>query len=221
MHHDRSPGLPAAIAFDLDGTLVDSVTDLTEASNRMLAEFGQKPLDEATVRGYIGDGAMKLVQRVLGDDEAQAREALRRFRRHYADCLLENTRCYPGVEDTLASLEQLGIPMGVVTNKPHEFSVRLVQGLGISRYFRSIVGARQGLPVKPAPEMLELCLAELDVDAAGSWMVGDSTNDLRVARAVGTKAIGLTYGIGSKASLVAESPDHLLDGFQEILELLP
>lgn len=211
---------PSAIAFDLDGTLVDSVADLTVASNRMLAEYGADPLDEATVRGYIGDGAMKLVQRVLGGDEAEARKALLRFRRHYADCLLDHTQCYPRVRETLAELHRRGIPLGVVTNKPHEFSVRLVQGLGLAPYFGSVVGARKGTPVKPAPEMLQLCLSQLGADPQQAWMVGDSRNDVRVARAVGSRAVAVGYGIGSAESLFAESPDELLDSIERLLELL-
>lgn len=221
MNFDRAHRLPSAVAFDLDGTLVDSVADLTEASNRMLAEYDRPPLDEATLRGYIGDGARKLVLRVLGGDAAEVREALRRFRRHYGDCLLDHTQAYPGVVECLHALREREIPLCIVTNKPHEFSVRIVQGLGLWPFFDSIVGARKGVPVKPAPEMLETALAQVSALPAEAWMVGDSSNDIRVARSVGSTAIGVSYGIGSRTSLEAESPDYIFDALIEMLALLP
>ncbi len=100
--------LPRAICFDLDGTLVDSVSDLTVACNLMLAERGVDPLREETVRGYIGDGARMLVARALGEAPAEVDSALLRFRDFYAEHLLDHTHAYPGVEVTLAALQERG-----------------------------------------------------------------------------------------------------------------
>ena len=211
---------PRAICFDLDGTLVDSVADLTVACNLMLAERGLAPLREETVRGYIGDGARMLVARALSESPAEVDGALLRFRDFYAEHLLDHTSTYPGVEATLAILHERGIRMGVVSNKPHEFSATVVEGLRLKKYFDSIVGARRGVAVKPAPDLLRLALSQLRVDASQAWMVGDSKNDIGAARAAGCVTIALSYGIGRLDDLRAANPDILLDSFAELIELL-
>jgi len=211
---------PRAICLDLDGTLVDSVLDLTVACNLMLAEKGLAPLRQETVRGYLGDGARMLVARALGEAPAEVDGALLRFREFYSEHLLDHTHAYPGVEDTLSVLQARGIRMGVVSNKPHEFSARVVEGLGLGKYFASIVGARRGVAVKPAPDLLRLALAELRVDASEAWMVGDSKNDVGAAHAAGCVAIALSCGIGRIEDLRASKPKIILGSFNELIELL-
>ncbi len=211
---------PRAICFDLDGTLVDSVGDLTVACNLMLRERGLAPLREETVRGYIGDGARMLVARALGESPTEVDGALLRFREIYADHLLDHTKTYPGVKETLTALQTRGIRMGVVSNKPDEFTTKVVAGVGLAQYFDAIVGARRGVPVKPAPDLLQLVLDELKVDAKEAWMVGDSKNDVKAAHAVGCVSIALAYGIGDVQDLRAANPDVLLDSFAELIELL-
>ena len=211
---------PECICFDLDGTLVDSVADLTVACNLMLQEMGALPLDEETVRGYIGDGARKLVERSLANGGLQVDHALRRFRFHYGVHLLDHTQCYQGVRETLEKLHRDGITMGVVTNKPHEFALRIVDGLDLGRYFISVAGARTGVPVKPAPDLLRLALDEMRQLPARSWMVGDSVNDVKAAHAAGCTPIALSYGIGKLEALQAAEPAVILDAFSEIFELM-
>jgi phosphoglycolate phosphatase len=210
---------PRAICFDLDGTLVDSVADLTVACNLMLAEHNLPSVDEVTVRGYIGDGAKKLVARALGERGEDPAAALRSFRSHYAQHMLDHTRPYPGVAATLAVLEARGITMGVVSNKPHDFSLQVVQGVHLAQYFASVRGAENGVPVKPAPEPLLRVLADLRVAPAEAWMVGDSRNDVKAAQAAGCIAIALSYGIGRLEDLRALRPAVILDSFPKILEL--
>ncbi len=212
--------LPACICFDLDGTLVDSVADLTVACNLMLQELGEAPLDESTARAYIGDGARMLVLRALGSEAKEIDHAVQRFRSHYADHLLDHTRPYPGVVETLTALGRQGFPMGVVTNKPHDFAVRILEGLGLMRHFHSVAGARPGVPVKPAPDLLVMVLEELGQPASSSWMVGDSPNDVNVAHAAGCVPIALSYGIGKREDLEAAGASVILDHFSGILDLL-
>jgi phosphoglycolate phosphatase len=196
------------------------VSDLTVACNLMLEERGVGPLREETVRGYIGDGARMLVARALGEAPAEVDSALLRFRDFYSEHLLDHTKTYPGVKETLAALRTRGIHMGVVSNKPHEFSARVVEGLGLGEYFDSIVGARRGVPVKPAPDLLRLALAELEVDASEAWMVGDSKNDVGAAHAAGCISIAFSYGIGRMDDLRAAKPEIILVSFAELIELL-
>jgi phosphoglycolate phosphatase len=211
---------PRAICFDLDGTLVDSVSDLTFACNLMLAERGLDSLGEETVRGYIGDGARMLVARALGEEGPEVGAALLRFREFYAQHLLDHTRAYPEVASTLSVLQARGLRMGVVSNKPDEFTTKVVEGVGLAQYFDAIVGARRGVPVKPAPDLLQLVLDQLKVDAKEAWMVGDSKNDVKAAHAVGCVSIALSYGIGRVEDLHAAKPHALLSSFGELLSLL-
>ncbi len=211
---------PRAICFDLDGTLVDSVADLTVACNLMLQERGLPPLPEETVRGYIGDGARMLVARALGEDGPEVDTALLRFRDFYAQHLLDHTQAYPEVASTLAVLRARGLRMGVASNKPDEFTARVVEGVGLAPYVDAIVGARRGVPVKPAPDLLQLVLDELKVGAKEAWMVGDSPNDIKAAHALGCISIAFSYGIGRVEDLRAAKPHALLSSFGELLSLL-
>ena len=202
---------PSSILFDLDGTLVNSVTDLTRSCNAMRRQMGmgERPLDE--LASFIGDGARMLVLRALDHREDLVDEGLRRFRSHYAEHLLDNTVAYPGVEATLAELH--GVPMAVVTNKPHPMATAILDGLGLSRHFGAIVGARSGVPVKPATDLLKLALSQLGVDDGVVWMVGDSRNDILSGRALGAVTVAVTYGIGSLESIQEAGPDVSIGSF--------
>ena len=141
---------PAAILFDLDGTLVDSATDLALAVNRCLQEFDLPAAEEAAVRGWVGNGAAKLVERALCDrlscepaalESGLADKALQAFFRHYEACCTETTQLYPGVEQTLAQL-QSHYPMACVTNKPERYARRLLDHLQLP--FAVLIGGDPG-----------------------------------------------------------------------------
>jgi phosphoglycolate phosphatase len=213
---------PQAIAFDLDGTLVDSVADLAASVNHVRASFGLSEHSLGTIRGFVGDGARKLLERSLreldSELEASFPEAFRRFRAHYGEHCLDRTRPYPGVVETLEALAH--VPLAVVSNKPQPFTDKVVAGLGLDEYIRVTVGARPDVPVKPAPDLLMLALSDLEVDPRQAWMVGDSPNDIRVARAAGSVAIAVGYGLVPPEALAAEHPDALLSRFDELRGLL-
>jgi phosphoglycolate phosphatase len=213
--------VPAAMAFDLDGTLVDSVADLAASVNHTRSYFGLEALPLDVVRTYVGDGAAMLLRRslsTLGDRlEPVFEEAVTTFRTHYGAHCLDRTRPYPGVLETLAALSDL--PLVVVSNKPQPFCDRVVEGLGLDRYVRGVVGARPGVPVKPAPDMLRIGFDAVHVDPAGAWMIGDSPNDIRGGRAAGCATIAATYGLVPIDRLAPEHPDVLLHRFCDLLDL--
>jgi phosphoglycolate phosphatase len=213
--------VPTAMAFDLDGTLVDSVADLAASVNHTRSHFGLDDLPLDIVRTYVGDGAAKLLRRslsTLGDAlEPVFEEAVATFRAHYGAHCLDRTRPYPGVVETLAVLSDL--PLAVVSNKPQPFCDRVVQGLGLDRHIRVVVGARPPIPVKPAPDLLRIAFDALHVDPAGAWMVGDSPNDIRGGRAAGCATIAATYGLVSMDRLATEHPDALVHRFSDLLDL--
>lgn len=213
---------PSAIAFDLDGTLVDSVADLAASVNHVRRDHGLDALALETIRGYVGDGARMLVRRSLAELgprlEPSFEEAFAVFLSHYGEHCLDRTRPYPGVPETLRALTPL--PLAVVSNKPQPFTDRVVKGLGLDRFLRVVVGARSGVPVKPAPDLLRAAFEAMDVDPRLGWMVGDSLNDIRVARAAGCGVVAVGYGLVAPAILAAECPDALIPRFALLLDLV-
>jgi phosphoglycolate phosphatase len=210
---------PQGLLFDLDGTLVDSVADIAAAANAVRESRGIPALPPAGIRGLIGDGARKLMERVVAGLDVDPAEALVEFREHYAKCCVDETRPYPGVAESLGRLGRWRC--GVVSNKPQRFTEMVVEGTGLAGYFGAVIGARSALPVKPDPALLRLAAEQLEVDLMDCWMIGDSPNDIRAARAAGCVAIGVSYGLCEPERIAAEAPDLLLECFSDLLAHLP
>lgn len=183
-----------AFLFDLDGTLVDSVADLATAVNLLRAELDLSPLDQATVRGYVGDGATWLVRRALPAG-AFCTKRLQRFLELYAEHLLDTTRLYP---DILPFLErQADWPLAVVTNKPLALTLPLLRGLDLERFFPVVIGGDSCARKKPAPEPVLHALAELATPAATAVLIGDHHTDLRAGAAAGVRTCFCAWGLGN------------------------
>jgi phosphoglycolate phosphatase len=203
---------PKLVLFDLDGTLVDSAPDLAAALNAALAELGQPVHPLAVVKGYVGDGAAKLVERAVAPGaEVDQELLLERFRAHYAARLCVYTRLYPGVVDTLGRLAAAGTPLAVVTNKPGDLARSLLRALHIEQHFTQIVGAGDGFPRKPSPEMALHVFARHAVAPADAVLVGDGLPDVRLSRAAGCRVAAVTWGYTPREALEAERPDWLID----------
>jgi phosphoglycolate phosphatase len=207
--------------FDLDGTLVDSARDLATAVNEMLGRLapGTPPLSEAEVRGFIGEGARLLVARSLQraglpHDPAHALEV---FLDCYRAHLLDTTRPYPGVAETLDALA--GHSLAVLTNKPGDLSRAIVDGLGLGGRFARVYGGGD-LPRKPDPAGLTRLIAETEASAGSTMMVGDSAIDVLTGRAAGVLTVGVRYGFAPE-SLRATPPDVMLDDIRTLPGLLP
>ncbi len=155
---------PAALVFDLDGTLIDSRRDITTAINRMRDELGLPPLALEQVVTMVGEGARLLVERALGPDfpPEQVDRALARYLDHYQDVCLDATRPYPGIEEMLGVLSER-YPLALLSNKGEALSRRILEGLGLERHFREILGG-DSLPTrKPDPAGLRLLAERLGV----------------------------------------------------------
>ena len=185
------------IVFDLDGTLVDSQRDLANAANALVTELGGQPLLEATVATMVGDGAAVLVRRVLSAAQLDPAtpDALPRFLELYDQRLVEHTIPYEGV---VGMLETVGdrMPLAVLTNKPQRATDRLLDTLGLSRYFRLVIGGDTPHGRKPNPEGLLRICADLDVPATNTVLVGDSPIDLQTAHNAGTQVLLVSFGFG-------------------------
>ena len=210
------------LLFDLDGTLVDTVPDLTTATNQMLCALDRAPVTADQIRAWVGDGARRLVARALAVDRIMSSEttevdaAYRLFGDYYARSVCVDSVLYPGVTGVLRSFQQNGLAMACVTNKPRAFTTPLLEQLGLSRFF-GVVVCGDDLPVrKPAPEPLLDAARRLAVPATNCALVGDSVNDIRAARAAGMPVFWAGYGYGESQVPAQLDPDAVLDSIAEL-----
>jgi len=207
------------LVFDLDGTLVDSQRDLTEAVNATRAWMGLTPLTQENVSRYVGNGAPVLVQRALPDaSEEDWSRGLQYFLEYYREHMLDSTSLYPGVREALDQLHGAGVPLAVLTNKPIRFTLQMLEGLKLDLHFFRVYGGNSFPEKKPHPMGLDALIAE--ACAAREWtvMVGDSAVDVETARNAGVRACGVRWGFQPE-SFVASPPDFLIDDLRELAEL--
>jgi phosphoglycolate phosphatase len=184
--------------FDLDGTLVDSLRDLADTANALLAECGARPLDADRIAAMVGEGAALLVSRAFAAAGVPApADALARFLRIYDGRLLDHTRPYDGMPAALDGLAS-GAALAVLTNKPLPATRRILDGLNLSRFFdvEAVLGGDGPLPRKPDPAGLAHLCARAGVAVEDTVMVGDSAIDWRTARNAGTRICLVRYGFG-------------------------
>src|SRR5277367_5942646 len=208
-----------ALIFDLDGTLIDSKRDLIHSVNAMLRELRRGTLPEETISGYIGHGAPQLVARALGErgTEGERQRALEFFLRYYETHKMDTTCTYPGVAETLEKLASM--PMAVLTNKPVRISVRILDAMGLAKYFRAIYGGNSFETKKPDPLGASTILRELGVEPRETLLVGDSEVDVQTARNAGTLAAAVDYGFGVH-DRGAYPADIYLERFNDLAGLL-
>ncbi|HZS72319.1 MAG TPA: HAD-IA family hydrolase [Candidatus Acidoferrum sp.] len=208
----------SALIFDLDGTLIDSKRDLVLSVNAMLRELGRPELPERIISGYIGRGAPQLVASSLGGgaSEEEVQRGLKFFLEYYEDHKLDHTSVYPGVEDALARISR---PMAVLTNKPYRVSGRILDALGLSKYFRVVYGGNSFATKKPDPLGARTILRELNTKPNDALFVGDSEVDVQTARNAGMFAAAVNYGFGVH-DRAAYPADVYLDRLTDLPPLL-
>jgi phosphoglycolate phosphatase len=211
--------------FDLDGTVVDSAADLVRATNQTLVRVGRRELPPEVVLGFVGQGVRRLLARSLRASAPPSKEALERASRIFADVygagLLDNTRPYPGMGETLRALASRGVVLSLLTNKPRAFTMAILAGLGLDGLFRGAICGDDDLPRKPAPAgAAELVRVSL-VPAWATVVVGDSVEDLETARAAGLASCAVTWGFRSADDLARARPDHEVSRVEELLSLAP
>jgi phosphoglycolate phosphatase len=185
------------IVFDLDGTLVDSSRDLADSANALLARYGAAPLDERRVVGMVGEGAAKLVGRLMAARgiDADPAEALAAFLALYGERLLVHTRPYAGIPEALQAMREWA-RLAVLTNKPAAATARILEGLGLRPCFDWVIGGDSPVGRKPDPAGLQWLVGAAETVPASTVMVGDSVIDLRTAQNAGTHVCLTRYGFG-------------------------
>jgi len=216
------------IIFDLDGTLIDSAPDLALAVNHMLTSLNHEKFDEETIDGWVGNGALTLVQRALsGSREVDStlesefvENALKIFLEFYAQNLSVKTRLYPNVYATLTALKSRGYRLVIVTNKPFAFIAPILTALDILDFFEYFIGGDSLSEKKPSPlPLLHVC-EKLEVSIEDALMIGDSKNDILAANACDMESIGVRYGYNYGEKIEDYNPSFVVDDFKEILPLL-
>ncbi|HAS6203065.1 TPA: phosphoglycolate phosphatase [Vibrio vulnificus] len=216
------------IAFDLDGTLLDSVPDLAVAADQATRAVGFPGVTELQVRDYVGNGADILIGRALSQslttnpelsDElrAQARELFDDF---YQQTGHKLSHLYPTVKETLKALHQAGFTLALVTNKPSKFVPDVLQQHGIADYFVDVLGGDSFPEKKPNPIALNWLMEKHQIQPTEMLMVGDSKNDILAAKNAGCASFGLTYGYNHGEPISASEPDFVADSLAQLLDVV-
>ena len=209
-----------ALIFDLDGTLVESLPGIAASLNRALDLHGLPGHSHAAVRSFIGDGAKTLVGRALGGVSRLdlTDSVLKNFAGDYAVSWPDGTQVYPGIPELLAKLKSGGVPLAVLSNKPHAFTVGIVEKLFPENTFAAILGNREGLPHKPDPAGALEIAASLGVFPENCTIIGDSTMDLDTAKNSGMKSIAVTWGYHDRTRLA--TADQIVDSVPALASAL-
>jgi phosphoglycolate phosphatase len=207
------------LIFDLDGTLIDSETDLALSVNATRERLGLAPLPTPVIASYVGKGVAILVRRALQDEvpEDQIDTSIAFFKEHYRHHMLDHTVAYPGVLEALDALRSR--TLAVLTNKPVKFTRGILDGLGMLSRFSFVYGGDSFDRKKPEPVGVFQIMQDAGRTPDETLVVGDSDVDVQTARNAGVWSCGVTYGIGS-GSLAGIGPDLMIEDLRELAPLL-
>ncbi|AKL97518.1 HAD family hydrolase [Endomicrobium proavitum] len=205
------------LIFDLDGTLVDSQYDLTTAVNLMRKDFGLAPFPVEKVSSYLGSGVNALIAKVLPEKPDNVNEALRLFTEHYKKHLLDTTKLYDGVKETLEKLKDKKIAL--LSNKTEIFCREILTRLDIAKYFCEIFGGDSAGVKKPDPKPILDLIKLSNADARKTVMIGDSANDFKAAKSANVDSIAVSYGYLNLEGIKTFSPTYIVNKFDEIIKI--
>jgi phosphoglycolate phosphatase len=214
------PPRPRAVVFDLDGTLVDSLDDLTEATNRTLEAFGLAAVSREDIRARIGRGARNLVAASIGE-HADLDAALDAFLRIYREVMTDRTRPYPGLPDVLNRLGALGIRRAVATNKPAAFTGPILEACGLAPHLEGWASGDESQR-KPDPASITLALERAGLSGLAPEQVvyvGDMPVDVSAGRNFGAQVVGVSWGFDPDGTRNA-GPDVLCDTAEALADAL-
>ncbi len=214
------------IAFDLDGTLIDSAPDLVEAVNFALTKLDKPTHSQATIQQWIGNGADVLVKRALlnnwhvGEIPDDFEVAFELFKTYYAEHDWVHSRLYDGVLETLQTLKNDGFKLACITNKTARFTNPLMETAGLAPYFDFIASGDTFSEMKPNPLPLLEVAKLFNVAPENAWMIGDSINDISAGKSAGFKTIAVSYGYAGQHSMADLNADYTANAISEIVDLI-
>ena len=209
------------VIFDLDGTLLDTLDDLADATNRTMEHFGFPKRSREEIRSFVGNGIAKLVERAIpgGTDNPKYEEALAWQKEYYNDHCLEKTVPYPGIMDLLKKLYEQGYKLGIVSNKPQPSVERLTQ-IFFRDYISISVGDKKGVARKPAPDSVLEAVRQLGSTLEKSIYVGDSEVDIQTADNAGIACIAVSWGFRDYEQLRQAQAVHICKNSQQLLDMI-
>jgi len=212
-----------AVLFDLDGTLLDTLEDLADSANRVLAAMHMETHPVVSYRHFVGDGLQTLMERILPGDKRDSRTiamAAEAFRLDYGKSWHVKSHPYEGIGKMLAGLQDRGLQVSILSNKPHDFTKLCVQKMLAPYSFYPILGQREGVPKKPDPAGA-LEVAQLVGIAPDQFLyLGDTSVDMQTAKNSGMCAVGALWGFREQEELAGSGADHLIRYPLELLDLL-
>lgn len=210
-----------SVIFDLDGTLLNTLDDLTDSTNYALSEmnFPERSRDE--VRDFVGNGVEKLIRRAVpkGTSEEKIKETLGIFRDHYSKNMLNKTCPYDGITDMLCELKKQNIPMAIVSNK-FDAAVKNLNKIFFDKYINTAIGESASVAKKPAPDTCICALEEMGISGKSTVYVGDSDVDIMTAKNSGLDCISVTWGFRSKDFLIEHGAKIIINRPDELLKFL-
>ncbi|WP_333653523.1 HAD family hydrolase [Dissulfurispira sp.] len=214
------------IIFDLDGTLIDSSIDITNAINYAIEPYGVKPVTVQETIGLVGEGITRLMEKIIdrgqkSEDRSQTKEIdkdilVDRFLEHYSAHLVDKTTVYPGVRETLERLKDY--KKAVISNKREALSTKILNDLGLLKYLDLVVGSDTTPERKPSPVPILHVLSKLNIRPEDAVIVGDSNFDIEAGKAAGIKTIAVTYGYRPLDLL--KGADFIINRMDELIDIL-
>ncbi len=208
--------------FDLDGTLLDTVADLANATNQALAKYGYPTHPTEAYYRFVGNGINKLFARAL-PEEARTEENVQRIRTlfipYYNEHNADDSHPYPGIVELLTQLQSQGIQLAVASNKYQQATAKLVGHFFPNIRFAAVYGQREGVPIKPDPTIVNDILSETGISRAHTLYIGDSGVDMQTARNASVESVGVTWGFREEEELRTNGATHIIHNAKDILKL--
>lgn len=208
-----------AVVFDLDGTLLNTLQDLAESGNMLRDEYGLPGFPVADYAFFVGNGIKDLIKQIMPNAKNEALgDLVEQFAEIYQRNWQRNCCPYPGIDDMLAGLVEVGMPLAVLSNKPHKFTPPFVNHYFGNDLFSVVYGQRVGVPKKPDPQGVLQVLAELDCEAKDSFFVGDSKVDMQTGTAAGMCCVGVSWGFRGSDELRSSGADIIIDSPMQLID---
>ena len=211
-----------ALIFDLDGTLIDSLYDIALSMNEVLSEFNLPTHPIEAYNQFVGDGAMYLTQRAVPQqtNDALIQKIFTRYKEVYDTVVCENTQAYEGIYELLDKLQHTSLKMAVLSNKPHEFTLKYVEALFSHYNFTQIHGQKEHVPKKPHPQGALNIAKQFNLSCNEIFYIGDTPTDILTAKNANMKSIGVLWGFRTKEELQEAGADFLVQHPKEIWDII-
>jgi len=210
------------LIFDLDGTLIDSLKDIALSTNDVLTNLGFETYSIDEYKKFVGNGAKELVKNAMprGMSEEEIQKALLMFKEIYGNKIHNNTKPFRGIYEMLDSLQKGGYVFGLLSNKPHKFTLQYMDKFFKDYNFEQISGQKDDIPRKPDPTSAKMMAKAFDVEANSIYYIGDTKTDMKTATGAGFIPIGVLWGYQDKNILVESGAKYIVSSPKELQELL-